>query len=88
MDNLRNLAMKYDADGKEISGIADSGAMMTPVPEGQRNSTLHAWAYGRLKNHPENERQIHDDLLQRGRVSGLPDGELDQIWKSIKRSLG
>lgn len=34
MDNLRNLAMKYDADGKEISGIADSGAMMTPVPEG------------------------------------------------------
>ena len=26
--------MKYDADGKEISGIADSGAMMTPVPEG------------------------------------------------------
>ncbi len=25
---------------------------MTPVPEGQRNSTLHAWAYGRLKNHP------------------------------------
>ena len=61
---------------------------MTPVPEGQRNSTLHAWAYGRLKNHPENERRIHDDLLQRGRVSGLPDGELDQIWKSIKRSLG
>ena len=34
MDNLRNLAMKYDADGKEISGIADSGAMMTPVSEG------------------------------------------------------
>lgn len=32
MDNLRNLAMKYDADGKEISGIADSGTMMTPVP--------------------------------------------------------
>lgn len=61
---------------------------MTPVPEGQRNSTLHAWAYGRLKNHPENERQIQADLFQRGRVSGLPDGELDKIWKSIKRSLG
>ena len=61
---------------------------MSPVPEGQRNSTLHAWAYGRLKNHPENERQIQADLFQRGRVSGLPDGELDQIWKSIKRSLG
>lgn len=62
--------------------------VMSPVPEGQRNSTLHAWAYGRLKNHPENERQIQADLFQRGRVSGLPDGELDQIWKSIKRSLG
>lgn len=61
---------------------------MSPVPEGQRNSTLHAWAYGRLKNHPENERQIQADLFQRGRVSGLPDGELDQVWKSIKRSLG
>lgn len=61
---------------------------MSPVPEGQRNSTLHAWAYGRLKNHPENERQIQADLFQRGRVSGLPDGELDQIWKSIKRSFG
>lgn len=61
---------------------------MSPVPEGQRNSTLHAWAYGRLKNHPENERQIQADLFQRGRVSGLPDGELDKIWKSIKRSLG
>lgn len=60
---------------------------MTPVPEGQRNSTLHAWAYGRFKNHPENERQIHDDLLKRGRDSGLADSELDQIWKSIKRSL-
>lgn len=60
---------------------------MTPVPEGQRNSTLHAWAYGRLKNHPENEQQIHDDLLKRGRDSGLADAELDQIWKSIKRSL-
>lgn len=32
MDNLRNLAMKYDADGKETSGIADGGAMMTPIP--------------------------------------------------------
>lgn len=31
MDNLRNLAMKYDADGKETSGIADGGAMMTPI---------------------------------------------------------
>lgn len=74
--------------GRPAASNSQGTPDMTPVPEGQRNSTLHAWAYGRLKNHPENERQIHDDLLQRGRVSGLPDGELDQIWKSIKRSLG
>lgn len=74
--------------GRPSASNSQGTSDMTPVPEGQRNSTLHAWAYGRLKNHPENERQIHDDLLQRGRVSGLPDGELDQIWKSIKRSLG
>lgn len=74
--------------GRPAASNSQGTPDMAPVPEGQRNSTLHAWAYGRLKNHPENERQIHDDLLQRGRVSGLPDGELDQIWKSIKRSLG
>lgn len=74
--------------GRPSASNSQGTSDMTPVSEGQRNSTLHAWAYGRLKNHPENERQIHDDLLQRGRVSGLPDGELDQIWKSIKRSLG
>ena len=74
--------------GRPSASNSQGTSDMTPVPEGQRNSTLHAWAYGRLKNHPENERQIQADLFQRGRVSGLPDGELDQIWKSIKRSLG
>ena len=72
---------------RRATSISNGMPDMTPVPEGQRNSTLHAWAYGRLKNHPENERQIHDDLLKRGRDSGLADAELDQIWKSIKRSL-
>jgi hypothetical protein len=72
---------------RRATSISNGMPDMTPVPEGQRNSTLHAWAYGRFKNHPENEHQIHDDLLQRGRDSGLADAELDQIWKSIKRSL-
>ena len=72
---------------RRATSISNGMPDMTPVPEGQRNSTLHAWAYGRLKNHPENEHQIYDDLLQRGRDSGLADAELDQIWKSIKRSL-
>lgn len=55
---------------------------MSPVPEGQRNATLYGWTFGRLRNHPENERKIHDDLLQRGRASGLKDDELETIWHS------
>lgn len=73
--------------GRPAASNSQGTPDMTPVPEGQRNSTLHAWAYGRYKNHPENEHQIHDDLLRRGRDSGLADAELEKIWKSIKRSL-
>lgn len=61
---------------------------MTPVPEGQRNQTLHDWAYGRAVNHPENLRQIEADLYERGQASGLKDNELATIWKSITRQLG
>lgn len=61
---------------------------MTPVPEGARNDTLHAWAYGRLLHHPDNERQIERDLYERGHASGLQDAELASIWKSIKRHQG
>lgn len=60
---------------------------MTPVPEGQRNQVLHDWAWGRLKNHPENRRRIEQDLYERGRLSGLRDPELATIWGSITRSL-
>ncbi|RSX53959.1 DNA primase [Bifidobacterium goeldii] len=61
---------------------------MTPIPEGARNDTLHAWAYGRLLHHPDNERQIERDLYERGHASGLQDAELASIWKSIKRHQG
>lgn len=61
---------------------------MTPVPEGQRNQTLHDWVYGRAVNHPENLRQIEADLYERGHASGLKDNELATIWKSITRQLG
>lgn len=61
---------------------------MTPVPEGQRNQTLHDWAYGRAVSHPDNLRQIEADLYERGRASGLKDNELATIWKSITRQLG
>ncbi|KAA8832594.1 bifunctional DNA primase/polymerase [Bifidobacterium tissieri] len=55
---------------------------MTPIPEGQRNDGLYRWICGRLLNHPENLRQIEQDLYERGHASGLRDGELAQIWKS------
>ncbi|TPF95302.1 bifunctional DNA primase/polymerase [Bifidobacterium sp. UTBIF-78] len=61
---------------------------MTPIPAGSRNNDLHAWAYGRLANHPENADAIHDDLFTRGRASGLKDSEIDTIWNSITRQLG
>ncbi|MCH9275651.1 bifunctional DNA primase/polymerase [Bifidobacterium amazonense] len=61
---------------------------MTPIPAGSRNNDLHAWAYGRLLNHPENAEAIQRDLLDRGRASGLKDTELTTIWNSIRRQLG
>ncbi|MDF7641742.1 bifunctional DNA primase/polymerase [Bifidobacterium sp. ESL0784] len=61
---------------------------MTPIPKGQRNQTLHDWAYGRLLNHPENRQAIHSDFFQRGHASGLKDDELITTWNSIERQLG
>ncbi|WEV41623.1 bifunctional DNA primase/polymerase [Bifidobacterium sp. ESL0682] len=61
---------------------------MSPIPEGQRNQTLHDWAYGRLLNHPENRQNIRSDFFQRGRASGLKDDELVTTWNSIERQLG
>lgn len=71
-----------DLDGR--NGHPD----MTPIPEGQRNTTLHDWAYGRLLNHPDNASGIHADLLARGHASGLTDDELNTIWNSVSRALG
>ena len=70
--------------GKPANGRPD----MTPIAEGSRNNDLHAWAYGRLSNHPENRTAIEHDLYERGRASGLTDGELSTIWKSIIRATG
>lgn len=62
--------------------------VMTPVPEGQRNDKLHAWAYGRMLHYPDEEQKILSDLFQRGHASGLKDDELSTIWRSIKNQLG
>lgn len=61
---------------------------MSPVPEGQRNDTLHSWAYGRLKNYPEDKDRIMSDLFDRARISGLAESEAATIWKSVCRQLG
>lgn len=61
---------------------------MTPIPAGSRNNDLHAWAYGRLLNHPDNAETIRSDLFERGHASGLKESELETIWQSIRRQLG
>lgn len=60
---------------------------LTPIPEGERNNTLHDWLYGRLSNHPENLTQIVQDFYTRGVNSGLPEKELTSILRSVVRSL-
>lgn len=71
-----------------VSSAANGRPDMTPVPAGSRNNDLHAWAYGRLLNHPENAESIRRDLFERGQASGLPETELTTIWNSIRRQLG
>lgn len=61
---------------------------MSAIPEGQRNDELHAWAYGRYKNHPENKLSIEADVYDRGRASGLQDTEIATLWGSVLRELG
>lgn len=67
---------------------SDSGKPdMSPVGEGSRNTTLFTWALGRAKNHADNLPAIEHDLYERGHASGLTDGELATIWKSVKTYL-
>ena len=61
---------------------------MSVIPEGQRNTVLHDWALGRYINHPENRTAIHDDLMERATISGLPESEAETIWRSILDYVG
>lgn len=61
---------------------------MSPVPKGARNQVLHDWAFGRLVNHRENAEQIFADLMERARISELPEREVYAMWKSICRQVG
>lgn len=72
----------------EANDNSDAEPDMSKVPEGQRNQVLHDWAYGRLANHPENKQNIQNDLMERGRLSGLSDRELNTIWRSVVNQLG
>lgn len=71
-----------------VGSIANGKPDMTPIPAGSRNNDLHAWAYGRLLNHPDNAEAIRRDLFERGQTSGLKESELETIWQTIRRQLG
>lgn len=58
---------------------------LSPVPEGQRNSTLFSWTVGRLIHYPQNAAQIREDLNTRGRISGLSERECETIWNSANK---
>ncbi len=73
---------------RRLASQKDSKPDMSVVPEGQRNTVLHDWALGRYINHPENRTNIHDDLIERARVSGLPESEAETIWRSILDYVG
>ncbi|MFT8359254.1 bifunctional DNA primase/polymerase [Bifidobacterium aquikefiri] len=70
------------------TGLRKNQPDLTPIPEGQRNVTLHDWAFGRRLNHPENEANIRYETFDRGRASGLSDVEITTIWNSIIRQQG
>ena len=73
---------------RRLASQKDSKPDMSVIPEGQRNTVLHDWALGRYINHPENRTNIHDDLMERARVSGLPESEAETIWRSILTYVG
>lgn len=61
---------------------------LSPIPVGERNSTLYKWACGRLLNYPDNAAQIKRDFYARGHASGLQDRELDASWRSAAQWTG
>lgn len=60
---------------------------MSPVPEGSRNDTIHAWCYGRHANHADECARIDQETLQRAQNSGLPEHEAQAIIRSVHHTL-
>ena len=60
---------------------------MAPVPEGQRNETIHDWGYGRHVHYPNECPAIDSDIRQRAAMSGLPASEAETIIGSIHHAL-
>lgn len=85
----RSKPIMHDARTlRRLASQKDSKPDMSVVPEGQRNTVLHDWTLGRYINHPENRTNIHDDLIERALVSGLPKSEAETIWRSILDYVG
>ena len=77
----------FDLPSPGVAGSPEGEPDMSPIPEGRRNDTLYRWGYGRWKNHPEDGERIARDIMERGRISGLPDRETLQIVKSVRSSV-
>lgn len=72
-----------------FSAFSSAGMVdMSPIPEGERNTTLYRWVCGRLLHYPDNAAQIKADFYQRGKVSGLGQVELDTSWRSAAKWTG
>lgn len=70
----------------------DNGAKATtrfdlsPIPIGERNNRLYAWGYGIVQgvnNKELTEQDLHDLIHLRGRISGLPFWECENILSSL-----
>lgn len=61
---------------------------LSPVAEGSRNDTIHAWCYGRHANHADECARIDRETMQRAQASGLPEDEARSIIRSVHRTLG
>lgn len=77
----------FDLPSPGVAGNSEGEPDMSPIPEGRRNDTLYRWGYGRWKNHPEDGERIARDIMERGRISGLPERETLQIVKSVRSSV-
>lgn len=65
-----------------------AGVKMAPIGEGGRNDGLFRQFSGLVAHHREYARELREKMFERGRASGLPEHELEGIWRSVERYAG